>query len=425
MDDKKNIVIITDFVYPKWTAMGRIAMQTAGYIKDCCNVEVISFQSGSNCLRGDTYKGVKIYTLTDWRLYLDFITKKKANETEGIKKAMFYFCNCVLRGIGRFAAAFFFLDNRWWYQRKAYNLLEIINDKMKIDAIVSINAPIEAHIAAERFKHKHREAVWISYWVDLFACENYKQNIFISINKMKKIERNLLLESDRIMCTQEIYDVLQNRCGREDIIGIPYAINEEVLNYSSWKEIPLWKSEERITFLCMGAFYKKMRDPRLLLDIFSDANNFKFELHLYTNGDYIETIKKCAEKSNGKIIYHGIVAPDMLNKAIVNAHILVNVENDSDICYPSKVMEMISYRKPIINFYYKEHEGSPMNNYPLVRQIKMNSTVNEALDAINGFVKTLSLKRQPKASEIYSIYPDNIDSKIKKRVVGTIVGNNG
>lgn len=417
---KKELVIITTICWPISSAPGNIALNCAKYLDSDYNIRVIALQSGKNAMNGEKYRNVKLYTLTQWRLRWSQIMQESVERSSGAKKII---CGCayfLLRAFGRIQSLIFILDNCWWFQKKAYKKLEELNSNKKIDTIISINAPIEAHIAADKFKLSHSEVKWISYWVDLFASKNYKLNLFITMNQMKKLEERLISHSDFVLTTEEIFNVFAKRIPHSlqyKIKAIPYTLRDHIIEKDYYKEID---DSGSVHFACIGSFYRKIRNPEYMLKLFASAYNDKYFLHLYTRGECQDIVDKYVSQGRGKIKYHGIVGAEELQTVLSQTHVLINIENTLEECNPSKLLELVSYRKPILDFCYNEQPNPILSKYPLCLRIKNSDDLETVMCELDTFLRYNCKGKKITKEYIYQYFAEHLETSVGKQIVDVV-----
>jgi len=382
---KKEMVIITDLYYPKTSATAALALNCVDYLDDEYNIRIIAVQEGNYKASGMKIGGAFLYTLSQWRLKWAQLAEERARISKGvvclINRCSYFLARCV----GRVQSLFFVLDNRWWYQRKAYSTLKKLEKEKHIDSILSVSIPIEAHIAAEKYKKQHSEIWWVSYWGDLFACDNCKLNIFISLSSMKRLERRLIHNSDAVLTTEEIVDILKQRVMAEDVKkvkSVPYVMKQSILDDGFVSSTPMG---DIVNCVYMGSLYKDIRNPEYMLKLFASEKNTRFILDLYTEGNCDNIVHKYVNKSEGKIAEHGLVSPKKLLNILKNAHVLINIDNTISTSNPSKLLELMSYKKPILDFCYNDREGI-IDQYPLAIKIKKDTDFDEALKKMNFLI---------------------------------------
>ena len=408
---KKEVVIIAGSCYPISSASGSIALKCADYIHDVCNIRLISLQEGNNVANGMSYRNVSIYTLTQWRLRLAQLSEKGIINSSKLKSRFFKCANYILRIIGRIQSMLFTVDNCWWYKKKAYKQLEKLNKEQKIDIILSISAPIESHYAAKKFKERHPEVRWVTYWTDLFAAKINRRNIFINLDKMKKMEFDILKSSDYILATEEVFEIFNERANNyvaNKISAIPYIFKQEVLNRDNYVPIT---NDEPIRCVYMGSFYRDIRNPEFMLKFFT-ALEKPYILDLYTTGNCADIVHKYATKSNGRITEHGLVSAEQLDDIMSKAHILINIENAVPTCIPSKLFELMSYRKPIINFKHKNQNYDVLHDYPCTLNINIGDDIESTINSFNRYFEEAQSFNQVSSQYILNHYNNHMESHV-------------
>ena len=134
----------------------------------------------------------------------------------------------------------------------------------------------------------------------------------------------------------------------------------------------------------MGTLYKNIRNPEFLLKTFTDPLLSDVKLLLYIRGDCNDIVEKY-ERNNSDIIVSDFIPKEQLEKVINDSDILINIDNVNCNGKPSKLYELISYRKPIINFSYNEDLGA-LSKYPCKLQISMQDDTHNAANKVRDFI---------------------------------------
>jgi len=387
---KQELVIIAGSCYPNCSATGAIALKYADYLADDFNIRLIAIQEGNKKGYNLRFKNVSVYTLTQWRLRMAQISHDNVRNTSGLEHAFYSLSYTFLRAVGRLQSLLFFPDNCWWFQRKAFRLLESLNINRKINVILSFSAPIESHFAARRFKLLHPDVRWFSYWGDLYSSREFILNIFSTIEKQKKIEEMLIKDSNCAIMTEEVYEILYLRYKdilKTSLIKIPYTLDSGILLRQNNSQID---KSEQISFIFMGSLYRRLRNPEYMLKVFTFDPSSNFILHLYSQGDCDDIVKKYVKLSNGHIIDHGIVSFDELDYALQKANVLINIENSAKTSRPSKLLQLMSYRKPIVDFCYPGDHSLLLKQYPLATEIEIGSNLEESFKKLSSATQQLN-----------------------------------
>lgn len=413
---KKKMVIIAGNCFPVGDANGNLIIQCANYLKEIYDIKIICIREEFKDIIGEKRQEFQVYTLGQLRLSLAEVSEKKYKEcNKAANKSIWLLTNFFFRGLGKIESLFFTIDNRWWYQKKAYKLLEKIYDLEKIDSVLSLNDPIEAHIAAYKFKQKHNEVKWISYWADLYACKVNKLNLFVSLKRLMKLERKLLSASDEIMSTVEVKRTLKKRYPdiENKIMDIPYTIRK--LNIVKSEK---HKQNNNIDFIYAGTFYKDIRNPEFLLKVFMELPS-NYRLHLFAAGNCQNIIDFYKKKMKDRLIEHAQLPLNDLTKYILNeGDFLINIENNISTSNPSKLYDLLSYNKPIIDFCYFSSQREALGKFPAAISIMINSDIEQTVLSIKKFVdstRCYDVDTFSKNIELY--FKDNLENNIRKKVI--------
>ncbi|MGE9976769.1 hypothetical protein ACQRAS_12325 [Coprococcus catus] len=410
MAEKKRVVVMAGSCYPLQSATGAIAIKCAEIYKNTgkYDVHIICGQEGYNKLNGKTVNGISYHSVGYWlQIILDVIRDRRGKSITGF---FFTFMYCIFKVIEKASIFLLHIDSSWWYRKKAKHVLDNMNKEKEISLIVSLCLPIEAHLAASDFKKDNPNCKWICYWADLFATKRNCKNAFCGIRKLITIEYEINKHADIVLVTEEIFDVFRSREYKlsENIIIIPYCLKESILELGSeYQKI----GDRELQLVCMGAFYKDLRNPTYMLkSVLIATNIMNLNLNLYTQGQCQEIVDEFVEKSQGKINYYGVIPFEMLKQKMINSDILVNIENNTTEYKPSKLFELMSYRKPIINFRYFNNE-SVLEPYPMKLEIDMRTTsVENAAKMIVDFCKQKGNHTMLTSDELRALYPNNLET---------------
>ena len=416
---KYEVVIIAGSCYPISSATGGIALKCADYLKETCNIRIIALQEENHAENGTLYRNASIYTLTNWRYKWAQMSKLKWQAAKGRKKTLYSCSNYMARAIGRIQSALFYVDNSWWYKRKSVRLLEKMNKQKPIDVILSFCAPIEAHAAAMEFKSKHSNICWISYWADLFATKQNCRNLFISLIKMKQMEDDMLEASNHVFVTDEVYQVFADRAKQEihnKMEALPYIFNQNILERDNYVAVV---ETEPIRCVYMGSFYRDIRNPEYMLELFCKLKQLCV-LDLYTTGNCGDIVERISKKSNGRIIEHGLVPKEALDEVLRNAHVLINIENTVSTSNPSKLFELMSYRKPIIDFSHNEDPSEVIKKYPTSINVDMEKACQDESLKVDEFLSEIRKFKPIDYKIIEKKFARNFEHSYREKVTGAI-----
>ena len=106
--------------------------------------------------------------------------------------------------------------------------------------------------------------------------------------------------------------------------------------------------EDKISpcFAYSGNFIFGFRDPRSLLEYLL---GLKLDYRFYIFTKHGEMIRSYVEKSNGRIIIKDYVPRDTLISYLKSVDFLINIDNNTDLQSPSKLIDYIQTGRPVLN----------------------------------------------------------------------------
>jgi len=276
-----------------------------------------------------------------------------------------------------------------WFFPAQKKLKELFQNN-KYDCIISSSVPFVVHLVGYYAKRRLKDVSWIGEYGDPFSFNaESPQNIFNFLNKLveKKITKKMdyivvpvekskigflkqfpLLEENKIKVIPQLLDYV--------------PVNPDNIDWSLF-------DGELINIVYTGTLYPDIRNPKILLESLlrlktTDINGYK-RLRFHFFGEY-ENVGKIfrehKELLNDKtLILYGQVLREVCSFACQKADFLLNISNFSDYQTPSKLIEYLSYKKPIISL---ENKKSTELNWSFL--IK----VDYKIDVVVNFLKRLS-----------------------------------
>lgn len=278
-----------------------------------------------------------------------------------------------------------------------------INEKNRINFLISVTFPFYTHVFALKFKQTHPEIKWLTYTTDPLAYNEANPIPAWKKRRAVDIEQKVYDGCDCCLITEELHSNLNNdyHISEQKIVVLPYLIETD--------RVPTLlsgvKQNDRPQVLYAGCLFHRVRNPQLLLDVFSELQDI--DLNLYVTGD-----RKCRkilrDSFPPNISINSVVPREEYFSLLSQADILVNLSNNAKLQAPHKLLELISTGRPIINFYYfKNTSYGIIEKYPLGINISNSLNANEIRLIIRDFV----MKNQNKHlsdKEIKDIYPENL-----------------
>ena len=299
---KKHMVMIVGGYFPYASPTGKCAEQYISLIQENYDVDVICIAR----INEDKYlyNDKNIYPVGCKQIFSLNNMAKKNNFLFLLKKLRIKIINLFHQP-----------NNLYWYVKEAYRKLEEIHYEKPIDIVFSVGAPMASHCAANKFKDKYPEIRWVTYSVDSYAAQNNNKKKYILY------EKNILAKADFNFLSEEIYNnssflYINNR---EKFETLPYVLS---INKNINSKTNIFESD-KINLLYAGRFYKKIRNPKFLLELIKYLDD-NVVLHLYCTSDCDKLIKKYVSSSNGKIVLHDMVSIEEINNLYMSADFLVS-----------------------------------------------------------------------------------------------------
>lgn len=205
------------------------------------------------------------------------------------------------------------------------------------DLIISIGRPFAIHFGVAFAKKKSdRFPVWISDCGDPFMGNS----LYSPPKYFQRLEHLWGRLTDYITVPVEDAKYAYEESVRDKIAVIPQGFNLEDTGSSSYvpNEIPI--------FIFAGVVYEGYRDPgRFLMYLSSKKEDFRFVV--YTKS--IEYFEKYKQHLKDKLIINPFIPRNDLLNELRKADFLVNIENDTSVQAPSKLIDYAIANRPILS----------------------------------------------------------------------------
>lgn len=289
-----------------------------------------------------------------------------------------------------------------WVKKEAYedsslakSLLvcaEKINVENKIDIIISVSLPFYSHVAALYYKRCHPDVRWITFTTDPFAYNEVNTIVAYKKREAIALEQKVYDTCDHCITTEELYSNLRDdyRIKASKILRLPYLLTEKASEDKTKGKI---ERDGYVNVLYAGYLYYKIRNPKLMMETFRYIPSVKF--NLYVAGDrFCRKYLKGQFPENYKI--NGLVPRTKYLEHLAANDVLVNLSNTILLQAPSKLLELISTGKPVINFYYHKDTGYRIiEKYPLGINISCSMNPREIAKELTAFIEQNAYKRLP------------------------------
>lgn len=401
-----KIVVLTGYYYPNMYPPAACIDKYLQELKTSNEVHIICQKSAYKYEKSNDSK-LLFHDVSNWsndlRNYANYCITHKKN----IK--IFQVVLFLVRLFGVIMTPFVYPSRLYWLKNKYYEELNKINNRERIDVIISVSMPTCTHLAAMKFKNEHPETKWITYSTDPFTF--YETSYHGVLFKRKRKARNFQIEqayyntADINVLTEELYDSALNdfHVNKEKLLCFPYVLKE--IEVPKIKPLGL---NGKIKIVYAGALNSVIRNPEYMLSVLSKVDGIT--LFLFQSGDCDSIIRKYTSE---KIIVNGLVKRDAyLSLIYKEADILLNIGNNSELQAPSKMLELLSTGKPIINFYYKkDNQYKMIEKYPFGLNIGRNE--DNVIDKVHSFCNAYYSKRLT-FQEIERLFPKNcLENQLK------------
>ena len=381
---KQHLVIVCGILYPNPSPTGLCAARYASLLTDKYDIEYIALSA--NGREEDTYyNGCMVHTISSKRMTLEHRCKGFARK--------------LIHLLGASQLKLSLMGNLGWFVNAAYRKLEVINSNRKIDAILTVCSPFQAHLAGAKFKESHPDVRFCAYTVDPYASSSRVVPFFRQYKDFVKLERMASSKPDCLFLSEEAMNMRQDLYGGlSNCMALPYLLPES-------KDIEGNAFDNsHVHCVYAGSFYKTIRNPEYMLKMFSALGDGELILHLYSAGCY-DVVKKYADK-NPRIKVHGYVSQEELQKVYASCDFLIGVGNAMNDFLPSKTYEYLSLKRPIVFFNPSGFHNQVLESYPHSLQISDDTPIDEAVDVFKSFTSE-ERGRSITREELHAIYQKN------------------
>ncbi len=294
-----------------------------------------------------------------------------------------------------------------WKKTALQNAIYLI-DTEQYDAFITVSDPFTSHTVGYELKQKYPQLKWL---VDIgdpfcFRHDTPTNNHFLYKQKNYNIEREVFAKAEHISVTTEStknkYTELFPESAHKIKVIPPLMAPAEVKHTSTVSE-----KNDTIKLIFVGTLYKAIRNPKFLLQIFTQLlrTNFskKVELHFYGDiNDCQDEFKKYQPLLNKNLFLHGLVSREEVLQAMATSSVLINIGNDNMYQLPSKIVEYVLTGKPIINIARLENDSSTefLQAYPgklIMHDTKdglFQNELSKCISFIHNLPKDLPLKER-------------------------------
>ena len=258
----------------------------------------------------------------------------------------------------------------FWFFNAHKKSSELIK-KNNITKMITVSFPFTGHLVGYFIKKKNPETTWVVDILDpsFFPGFPPTNNRLLYSGWNRRMERKVFRRAQAISVLTESIRKRFSELYPEDSPKI--NVNPNLLYCQRDMKNSLFPTDNKIRMVFIGALNKTSRSPEHVLHVFEMLLETRIaarlELHFFGHVDYCQEMFMPYQKLiNKSILMHGLVSREIAIQAMSSANILVNIGNNNPYQEPSKVIEYVSARRPIINFVTIQNDSSVLilEKYP-------------------------------------------------------------
>ncbi len=387
----KKILILTSEYMPNPSANGLISKYIIDELKNRnFSVSCVSVKRENEDFH-EIIDNVNVYRIEP-SLYARILYKKSKLKYPVLKKTIFPVIH-LLRKLKLLLLIFNFPNFDLIQANKVYKKLKFLHKKEKYDIIIGVFKPYWNIAALKKFKKKHPEVMCIGYYLDLI---NSMQKPYIMPQKFynwlcykedsytfKLLDLILMAKGGKILYTDSIYNSVRQKI---KYVDFPTFITE----FNSYKSINSKNDKRKIILTYAGTLDIKYRNPEILLNILDKASKIvgKIEFNIYGKNNCKELFDKYNSNIYLQINDYGFSSHDTVIKSMYESDILINISNKIQHAVPSKIFEIFSIGKPIINVIFDKNDITTQyfKKYPSVLNIKAWEQIDKQIKNVINFI---------------------------------------
>lgn len=224
-----------------------------------------------------------------------------------------------------------------------------VRNEGEIDLLITVAVPYINHFAVS-FMNRDNIKCWISDCGDPLMGNPFCKYPFY----FKYFEKRWCKNTDFITVPISSSIEAYYKEYRDKIFVVPQGFDFSDIKLATYKKnrIP--------TFAFSGAVYNKLRDPSKFLEYLAGLQ-FDFKFIVYTKTDKI--FLKYKEKLGDKLELRNYVDRDILLFELSKMDFLINIQNESSVQSPSKLIDYSLTKRPCLNISSDFNESVDFNNF--------------------------------------------------------------
>lgn len=241
-----------------------------------------------------------------------------------------------------------------------FKAVKVLEQEAEFDYLITIAHPYGIHWGTAYYKKKHLKSPKFRYWAsdcgDPFMGDPdvKRWKVF-----QKPLEQFWGRMTDRIVIPVENGREAYYQEVRDKISVIPQSVDFSSFELTDYTKNPV------PTFFYSGAVYPNMRDPRRFLEYLTQVN-FDFKFMVYVPSDTI--FGEFKEILGDKLEIHRYIPRVELVRVMSSMDFLININNNSGVQTPSKLIDYSISKRPILNISTDFSETERANFEAFVRE---------------------------------------------------------
>ncbi len=361
MKNKKILLILSQFhpsVTPNVFRWQRICEE---FVKQGNSITILTTKSTNtpNDYFSDDLRIIRTghNTLMDlWQYYTS--TKNKRSEYGSVNKKPSWIRSCLEFIINQTWRKIYWPDGTALWYFPAKSKIKNLFKEESFDVVISVGLPFTAHLLGKFCKLNSKRCIWIMDIEDPFCySDEFWVNNFSLYKKLNiRKEKECFQFADHISVTnQSALDKYMEyfSFAKSKIEVIPPLLNED--HYDGDYKINLDPNECNLGYF--GSFYLNVREPQRLVNFLKKVKNadplFFSKLKIYIAGQlspkhayYFFNIEP---EIKDKIVLIGFINQRDIHYLMKRMHSLINIGNTTSYHLPSKIVDYLASRRPIIN----------------------------------------------------------------------------
>ncbi|MBU5450130.1 hypothetical protein [Acetivibrio sp. MSJd-27] len=291
---------------------------------------------------------------------------------------------------------------------KIYCLASKLIKEKKIDCVVGSFRPFDGVSVAIKLKKKYPNLKTCAYFLDLLHCDKpagIPKNMYEKLcskrllHVFQKVDLTILPMSGKKEFKKSFYDSIRSKL---------YYAEFPLVREMKWEKKNLFFHDDgQINLVYAGTISKQIRDPSYLLKLFSKLRERNSNLFLHIFGPCNDPeFKKLCDAQDG-LIYYGKVESKIAYAALGEADVAINISNQASQMVPSKIFELFSFRKPILNFVKEKMDCalSYIERYPLVCNVfEYENNLGKDVKETERFLENFSQQGEIKFETVCELY---------------------